>query len=146
MDGKKLEVEVVLPEAAVHVMGDKVRLNEVVDNLLVNALKFTPERGKLRVVVFGDVGLVRVSVTDTGIGISPASLANIFEPFSKIPKSGFIDNQEMYGLYSTGLGLAVTKRLVELHGGRIWAESPGDGQGTTFIFTLPGIRGKTKVT
>jgi PAS domain S-box-containing protein len=143
MEGKKLQVDVVLPEAAAPVMGDKVRLNEVMDNLLVNALKFTPERGRLRVVVSEEAGQVRVSVTDTGIGISPAGLVNIFEPFSKIPKSGFIDNQEMYGLYSTGLGLAVTKRLVELHGGRIWAESPGEGCGTTFIFTLPRISSKT---
>jgi PAS domain S-box-containing protein len=143
VEGKKLEVHAVLPDVAVHVMGDRVRLNEVMDNLLVNAIKFTPEKGKLRVEVAEEAGQARVSVADTGIGISPAGLANIFEPFSKIPKSGFIDNQEVYGLYSTGLGLAVTKRLVELHGGRIWAESPGEGQGTTFIFTLPGIRSKT---
>jgi signal transduction histidine kinase len=109
------------------------------DNLLVNAVKFTPEEGKLRVVVAEEEGQIRVSVADSGIGISPANLANIFEPFSKIPKSGLIDDQQIYGLYSTGLGLAVTKRLVELHGGRIWAESPGEGHGSTFIFTLPTI-------
>jgi len=146
MESKKLEVDAVLPEVAALVMGDKVRLNEVMDNLLVNAVKFTPEEGKLRVVVTEEEGQIRVSVADSGIGISPTSLANIFEPFSKIPKSSFVDNQEVYGLYSTGLGLAVTKRLVELHGGRIWAESPGEGQGSTFIFTLSDIPSKTTLT
>jgi len=138
-EGKKLEVDVVLPDAPPRVTGDKARLDEVMDNLLVNAIKFTPVSGKLRVVIAEEAGLVRVSVADTGIGIDPTNLANLFEPFSKIPKAGFVDDQQIYGLYSTGLGLAVTKRLVELHGGRIWAESPGEGQGSTFIFTLPSI-------
>jgi PAS domain S-box-containing protein len=139
MRGKQLEVDVVLPEAGPRVMGDKMRLDEVMDNLLVNAVKFTPEKGKLRVVLAEEAGQVCVSVTDSGIGISPTNLQNLFEPFSKIPKSGLVENQEIYGLYSTGLGLAVTRRIVGLHGGRIWAESPGEGQGSTFFFTLPRI-------
>jgi len=138
MRSKELEVDIVLPEVELRVIGEEIRLHEVMDNLLVNAVKFTPEKGKLRVVA-EDAGQVRVSVTDTGIGISPANLPNLFEPFSKIPKSGFVENQEIYGLYSTGLGLAVTKRLVELQGGRIWAESGGEGKGSTFVFTLPSI-------
>jgi len=140
MRGKQLEVDLVLPEAAPLVMGDKVRLDEVMDNLLVNAVKFTPEKGKLRVVLTEEAGKVSVSVADSGIGISPTNLQNLFEPFSKIPKSGFVENQAIFGLYSTGLGLALTKRLVELHGGRIWAESPGEGQGSTFFFSLPRIQ------
>jgi signal transduction histidine kinase len=139
IEGKKLEVDAVLPESALHVMGDKKRLSEIMDNLLVNAVKFTPARGKLRVMVTEEAGRVRVSVTDTGIGISSTNLPNIFEPFSKIPKSEIVENQQIYGLYSTGLGLAVTKRLIELHGGQIWAESPGEGKGSTFSFTLPRI-------
>jgi PAS domain S-box-containing protein len=139
IDGKKLEVDAILPESAPHVMGDKKRLSEVMDNLLVNAVKFTPSKGRIRVIVTEKAGQIHVSVADTGIGISPASLANIFEPFSKIPKSVLVEDQEIYGLYSTGLGLALTKRLVELHRGRIWVESPGEGQGSTFIFMLPSI-------
>ena len=138
--GKQLEVDLVLPEAVPRVMGDKVRLDEVMDNLLVNAVKFTPEKGKLRVVLTEEEGKVCVSVADSGIGISPTNLQNLFEPFSKIPKSALVGNQEIFGLYSTGLGLALTKRLVELHGGRIWAESPGEGHGSTFYFCLPRLQ------
>jgi PAS domain S-box-containing protein len=137
INGKKLEVAVVLTEGAHRVMGEKVRLLEVMDNLLVNAIKFTPEKGKLLVVVEESAAQVRVAVTDTGIGISPTNMQSLFEPFSKIAKSASAQDQQLFGLYSTGLGLSVTKMLVELHGGRIWAESEGEGKGTTFFFTIP---------
>jgi PAS domain S-box-containing protein len=137
-EGKSLEVDAILPESEIHVLGDHKRLAQVVDNLLVNAIKFTPSKGKIRVEVTEEAGEVRVCVADTGIGVSPTNLLHLFEPFSKIPKAQSTENQA-FGMQSTGLGLAVTKGFVELHGGRIWAESPGEGKGSTFVFTLPSI-------
>ena len=74
---------------------------------------------------------VKISVSDTGIGIRPEELSKLFKEFSQI-ESVYAKKYQ-----GTGLGLALTKRLVELHGGRIWAESEGEGRGSTFTFTLP---------
>ena len=109
--------------------GDERRIRQVVFNLLSNAVKFTPRDGRVDVSTSKQDGHVRISVTDTGPGIAPEDLERIFEEFQQTD----IGADEREG---TGLGLALSKRLVELHGGRIWVDSE-PGKGSTFTFTLP---------
>ncbi len=108
---------------------DRVRLREILRNLVGNAVKFTPERGSIRVESRSLGGCARISVRDTGIGISPAHHASIFEVFQRA-------NAEAGSDKATGLGLTITRRLVELHGGKIWVESD-IGRGSEFHFTMP---------
>jgi two-component system, NtrC family, sensor kinase len=109
--------------------GDERRLRQVVYNLLSNAVKFTPGGGCIDVASSRVNGEVRVTVTDTGPGIAPEDHERIFEEFQQTDVG--VDQRE-----GTGLGLALSKRLVELHGGRIWVESE-PGHGSRFVFTLP---------
>jgi signal transduction histidine kinase len=111
------------------VEGDERRIRQVIFNLLSNAVKFTPAGGVVDVIAAQVDGEVRVSVTDTGPGIAPEDHDRIFDEFQQTEAG--IEQRE-----GTGLGLALSKRLVELHGGRIWVESEL-GNGSTFIFTLP---------
>jgi signal transduction histidine kinase len=109
--------------------GDERRLRQVVFNLLSNAVKFTPEGGSIVVASTRADGEVLVSVTDTGPGIAAEDQGRIFEEFQQTD----VGVKEREG---TGLGLALSRRLVELHGGRIWVESEL-GHGSRFVFTLP---------
>jgi signal transduction histidine kinase len=111
---------------------DERKLRQVLFNLLSNAVKFTPERGRIEVAAARMNGEVRVSVKDNGIGIALADQARIFEKFEQA-ESG--RRQEA----STGLGLALAKSFVELHGGRLWVES-APGVGSTFTFSVPDVR------
>jgi signal transduction histidine kinase len=99
-------------------------------NLLSNAVKFTPEGGKIQVRAGLDNGAVKISVSDTGIGIAPEHHETIFEEFRQVG-SDYARKRE-----GTGLGLTLTKKFVEMHGGRIWVESE-PGKGSTFTFILP---------
>jgi signal transduction histidine kinase len=111
------------------VAGDERRIRQVIFNLLSNAVKFTPEGGAVDVSASQVNGEVRVSVSDTGPGIAEDALERIFEEFQQTEAG--IQQRE-----GTGLGLALSKRLVELHGGRIWVDSEL-GTGSTFVFTMP---------
>ena len=111
------------------VIGDERRIRQVVFNLLSNAVKFTPAGGTVDVAVARHAREVRVSVSDSGPGIAPEDQARIFEEFQQAAAG----KEQREG---TGLGLALSRRLVELHGGRIWVESE-PGRGSTFVFTLP---------
>jgi signal transduction histidine kinase len=111
------------------VEADEQKLKQIVLNLLSNAVKFTPDRGRVELTARLADGEVRVSVQDSGIGIAAEDHARIFEEFRQIGRNSASDE-------GTGLGLALTKKLVELHGGRIWVESQR-GVGSTFSFTLP---------
>ena len=111
------------------VVGDERRIRQVVLNLLSNAIKFTPAGGTVDVSAVRHDGVVRISVSDTGTGIAPEDQARIFEEFQQAAAGR--ERRE-----GTGLGLALSKRLVELHGGRIWVDSEV-GKGSTFVFTLP---------
>ncbi|MDP9320633.1 MAG: HAMP domain-containing histidine kinase [Chloroflexota bacterium] len=110
---------------------DERKLRQVLFNLLSNAVKFTPEKGRIEVGAVRHNGEVRVSVKDNGIGIAVADQARIFEKFEQA-ESG--RRQEA----STGLGLALAKSFVELHGGRLWVES-SPGAGSTFTFSVPDV-------
>jgi len=111
------------------VIGDERRIRQVVFNLLSNAVKFAPAGGAIDVTAARLDGEVRVSVRDNGPGIAPEDHMRIFAEFQQAAAG----KQQREG---TGLGLALSKRLVELHGGRIWVDSEL-GKGSTFVFTLP---------
>lgn len=113
------------------VQGDRDLLRQVVDNLVSNALKFTPSGGAIRISVRNDLDDITVRVQDTGKGIAPALHQLIFDKFFQAR------NQTLNKPEGSGLGLAISRKIVELHGGRMWVES-AEGQGATFVFTLPG--------
>ncbi|MFB3120739.1 MAG: GAF domain-containing sensor histidine kinase [Candidatus Binatia bacterium] len=111
-------------------VGDERKIKQVLLNLLSNAVKFTPEGGRIGIKAIPVDGSVEISVSDTGIGITPEDQATIFEEFRQV---GTADAQKHEG---TGLGLTLAKKFVELHGGRIWVKSEV-GKGSSFTFTLP---------
>jgi signal transduction histidine kinase len=111
--------------------GDQRKVKQILLNLLSNAVKFTPEGGRVEVRAQRLDGHVEVSVTDTGIGIAAEDLEAVFEEFRQVG-TDYAKKHE-----GTGLGLTLSRKFVELHGGRIWVKSQA-GQGSTFAFTLPG--------
>lgn len=113
------------------IMVDERRVKQVMFNLLSNAIKFTPDGGAIRVEGKKEGKELIISVSDTGIGIAPEKQERVFEEFYQA--SGAINNKTP----GTGLGLPVTKSIVDMHGGRIWVESEGLGKGSRFTFTLP---------
>jgi PAS domain S-box-containing protein len=112
-------------------MGDAMRLEQVVMNLLVNAVKYTGSGGLISICTMSIGGESQVEVKDTGIGIDPAFLPHIFEPFRQGTSSWLTSESGL------GLGLAIARQIVGMHGGRVWAESPGLGCGSTFRVRLP---------
>jgi hypothetical protein len=128
---KGIRMESVLDPNSVIVSGDPARLQQVFWNLLSNAVKFTPKGGKIQILLQRVNSHIEFSVSDTGIGIPAGFLPHVFERFSQNDSS---THREYGGL---GLGLAISKQLVELHGGAIQAKSLGEGQGATFVVTLP---------
>jgi signal transduction histidine kinase len=115
---------------ALFVYGDRTRFKQIVYNLLSNAVKFTPVAGRVHVSAELDCGQIRFCVADTGIGIPPEQQAAIFEEFTQVaPATSGVKE-------GAGLGLTISKRIVELHGGRIWVESTL-GEGSRFFFTMP---------
>jgi PAS domain S-box-containing protein len=141
IQGIEVRVETEKSLDNIKVMADVRRLQQVMYNLLSNAAKFTPAGGRIiiRVRVVTDTApgqkdcseFIEVSVTDTGIGLAREDLGKIFEEFHQINAPTTGKNP------GTGLGLALAQRIVGMHGGRIWAESAGLGQGSTFIFRIP---------
>ena len=130
-NARGITVQTNLDPSAGLVSGDTDRLRQVVWNLLSNALKFTPKGGRVSVRVERADPNVVVAVEDTGVGISPHFLPHVFERFRQADSS----NTRSHG--GLGLGLAVVRHLVELHGGQVSADSPGEGEGATFTVTLP---------
>jgi signal transduction histidine kinase len=124
-----IALEVQVDERLNSFAGDERRVKQVLLNLLSNAVKFTPEGGRIGVAALPIEGGVQVGVSDTGIGISKENQALLFQAFQQVRAE---DGAKREG---TGLGLALAKRLVEMHGGRIWVESE-PGKGSTFTFTL----------
>lgn len=126
-------VELDLPVSPLRVDADPVRLSQMLGNLLDNACKYTPDGGRIVVSVEAHAETVEISVTDTGIGIDPAKIPELFELFHQVDTT--LDRASG-GL---GIGLSVVRRLAELHGGRVHATSPGAGQGATFTLELPRL-------
>ena len=127
------------------ISADERKLKQIMFNLLSNAVKFTPDGGKVSIIAkkcelertdksaaMGDQNsCILISVSDTGIGIKAEALNRIFNPFEQI------EHSRSRTFQGTGLGLSLTKRLIELHGGRIWAESEGENRGSIFSFIIP---------
>ena len=129
LQGKEQNLNMNLPDSFPLIHGDGPRLEQVVLNLMTNATKFTPKGGNITLRVRKkDTGLL-IEVQDTGIGISKEEQARLFKPYSRLSA----DRQHHPGL---GLGLALAKQVVELHGGKIWVESEA-GKGSTFSFSIP---------
>jgi PAS domain S-box-containing protein len=130
-EAKRIALEIETDPFVGTVNGDQTRLQQIFWNVLSNAVKFTPEGGRIVVQLDLDGSFVRVTVRDTGIGISPEFLPYLFEPFRQADGRF---SREFGGL---GLGLAICRQLVELHGGTIHASSAGAGHGTTLTVRLP---------
>ena len=132
---KDIAINLELPPETLPVIGDEHRLQQVIWNLVANAVKYTPRGGEISVALARERGRAMIRVKDSGEGIDPGFLPHVFEPFrqgaSATMRSGL------------GLGLAIVRRLVDLHGGRITAESAGAGLGATFTVSLPVAHGAT---
>ena len=133
-DGKNIRLQVVLDPLAGPVRGDPSRIQQCVWNLLTNAVKFTPKGGKIQVSLERVNSHLEVCVSDDGEGIKPDLLPHLFERFRQGDDAS--TTRRHGGL---GLGLSIVKHLVELHGGKVRAKSPGPGQGSTFCIELPLI-------
>jgi PAS domain S-box-containing protein len=130
-DAREIELKYVFDPIPATVNADPSRVQQVVWNLLTNAIKFTPKGGRVQVLLQRVNSHVELSVSDTGIGIAPEYLPHVFDRFSQRDSS----TGRTYG--GLGLGLAICKQLVELHGGSIRVSSRGEGQGATFLVHLP---------
>ena len=126
-----LELERHIDDSLGEIRADQRKVKQVVLNLLSNAVKFTPEGGSIGVRATVSDGLAEISVTDTGVGIATEDHELVFQEFRQV-------GQMEKRAEGTGLGLALCRKFVELHGGRIWVTSEL-GKGSTFTFTLPVI-------
>jgi signal transduction histidine kinase len=127
---KEIVLQLDFPPGLPLVQGNQVRLDQVVSNLVGNAIKFTSEGGMVTVSAREEKGKVVVEVKDTGVGIAPEDQVHLFEKFYRV------SSEETSDIEGTGLGLAIVKSIVEGHGGRVWVKSQL-GQGSTFGFALP---------
>jgi PAS domain S-box-containing protein len=130
-EAKNITIQSILDPAAGPVSGDPDRLQQVFWNLLSNAVKFTPKGGRVQIRLERINSHIEVTVSDTGQGISPEFLPHVFERLQQADST----TTRAYG--GLGLGLAIVRHLVELHGGRVQVESAGEGKGATFIVNLP---------
>ena len=128
---KSVAMETIVPDHDVHIEADKQKLRVVLDNLISNAVKFTPQGGRVQLSLRTIEQGVEITVSDTGIGIPAAELERVFDRFYQVEDHMTRRHGGM------GLGLSVVKGLVELHGGRVWAESDPE-RGSRFIVVLPG--------
>ncbi|BAY33603.1 multi-sensor hybrid histidine kinase [Nostoc carneum NIES-2107] len=129
---KDISLNYVLPKYIAQITGDAQRLQQVLSNLLANAIKFTPNSGQVEIKLEQIKTQIQISVSDTGCGINAEFLPHIFDRYRQ--ESG---THKKAGL---GLGLAISRHIIELHGGTISATSPGEGQGATFTIQLPIFR------
>lgn len=129
---KSLNIRCSLGTADLHVRADREKIHFVLNNLLNNAIKFTPEGGRIQLAARQKAGMAVVSVSDTGVGVPQEDLNRIFDRFHQV-ESHFTRRES-----GMGLGLSIARGMVELHGGRIWTESV-IGRGSRFTFTLPAL-------
>ena len=122
----------------IFVFADKIRLDEVFNNLITNAIKYSPDKGgKIYIDAKEDKERFTISIKDTGLGMDSEQIELVFDEFYKVDDS-------RHELDSSGLGLTITKKIIEKHGGKIWVESEGTGKGSTFYFTLKKSKIKKK--
>lgn len=131
-ESKRIPLGLELAPDLPRMLADEDRLIQVLTNLLGNALQYTPEDGRVTISARQTNHQVQISVHDTGVGISPSDLPYVFDRFYRVDKSR---SRRAGG--GSGIGLTIARALVEAQGGRMWAESPGNGNGSTFSFTLP---------
>ena len=131
-ESKRITLDLELAPDLARVLADEDRAVQVLTNLTGNALQYTPEGGRITISAKRIDNEVQISVSDTGVGIPPEHLSHIFDRFYRVDKSR---SRQSGG--GSGIGLTIARALVEAHGGRIWAESAGEGQGSTFGFTIP---------
>jgi signal transduction histidine kinase len=118
-------------EQDVEISADRARIRQVLINIVNNAIKFT-EKGQIKVLAIHQDENILISIHDTGIGIPPSKLETIFQEFAQV------DNSTTRKVGGTGLGLPISRRLINMHGGRLWVESTGNpGEGSTFYVELP---------
>ncbi len=130
-EAKGIQLQTVLEPLIGPVLGDAQRLQQIVSNLLSNAIKFTPNGGRVEIRLTRTDSEARIIVSDTGRGISSEFLPYVFDRFRQA------NSTTTRSLGGIGLGLAIVRHLVELHGGTVYAESPGEGRGATFTVSLP---------
>jgi two-component system, OmpR family, phosphate regulon sensor histidine kinase PhoR len=131
------EISLDLPLNLPTLWADRGKVEEVLINLVNNAIKYSPDGGLITISAEPEDGMLRIAVADTGLGISPEEQTRLFQRFQRVGRD---NNQRISG---TGLGLFVCKALIEAHGGRIWVDST-PGQGSTFHFTVPLYREQDK--
>jgi PAS domain S-box-containing protein len=136
VEARKQDLKVTRPAERLRVQGDLTRLAQVVSNLLSNAVKFTPERGQIAVSVDAEregerQAWVRITVTDSGVGITPAVIPEMFNLFAQA------DTTQMRSQGGLGIGLTLVRTFVEMHGGTVSGASEGPGRGSTFVVRLP---------
>ena len=134
-DEKQVRLNRSLPAALELVLADEDRITQVLTNLLANALAYTPTGGEVTVSAVKTGDKMQVSVMDSGVGIPAESLPHIFDRFYRVDKS-----RSRAAGGGSGIGLTIARAFVEAHSGRIWAESAGEGQGSTFVFSLPLVK------
>ena len=130
-EAKSIHIETVVAPDLTPILADPSRLQQIVWNLVSNAIKFTPMNGRVTVRAEASADAVRIIVSDTGQGISRDFLPFVFERFRQADST----STRLHG--GLGLGLAIVRHLVELHGGSVAVDSPGEGEGATFAVTLP---------
>ncbi len=130
-DEKDILLEITLPSGLPEIQADKDRITQVLTNLVGNALQYTPSGGRVSILAKNVHDEVEVIVRDAGVGISATDLRHIFDRFYRVDKSRARSGA------GSGIGLTIAQALVKAHQGRIWVESPGEGKGSTFHFTIP---------
>ncbi len=131
-DLKEHSISLKINKKLPQILGDEQRIRQVFSNLITNAVKYTPNKGRIEVEIKDENRHILVSISDTGIGISEEEHEKIFEKFYTVGGKSLTRESERMGL-----GLTIARGIVEAHGGRIWVESEGEGKGSTFYFTLP---------
>ena len=133
-DEKAIRLVLTAPESVSQILGDEARMGQVFTNLIGNAIKFTPDNGEVNVKVEADGNLLHVEVIDTGPGIPPEERQKIFDKFYQLSD---ISTRQQGG---SGLGLSISKSIVEAHGGKLWIDDGNQGKGSNFQFVLPLVR------
>ena len=133
-DEKSIQLVLTAPESVPNILGDEARMGQVFTNLIGNAIKFTPNNGEVSVKVEADGHLLHVEVIDTGPGIPPEERQKIFDKFYQLSD---ISTRQQGG---SGLGLSISKSIVEAHGGKLWIDDGNQGKGSNFQFVLPLVR------